>query len=55
MVRALHARAGVLLLINQLNLPEGLRAYGSRFGGNVAHGILLGAPILLELVDRLSF
>ena len=34
LVRALRAWAGILLLINQLNLPESLKAYGPRFGGN---------------------
>jgi hypothetical protein len=34
-VRALRARAGLLLLINQLNLPERLKAYGPRFGSNL--------------------
>ena len=29
-------RKGILLLINQLNIPESLRAYGPRFGVNGA-------------------
>ena len=42
LVRALRARAGILLLINQPNFPPrvweliGLRAYRPRFGGNRA-------------------
>src|SRR6266704_6690835 len=32
LVRALRARAGILLLITNENSPPGLRAYGRRFG-----------------------